>query len=256
MRHFSSPIFRRMSSIVAFRPWRSGNLESAAVRAETTCQDLWCRWAWMLDWEASCTTWQYHWWHTDASQGLELATTSKADQLERDAGRILDRRGCYKSPVRHHPLLRIISVCSFIIGRRWIILPRWPLPCKLYKFGLPGTPKLDKLGLKSVILGLASRVSTAAGVSVFEAVTTLKSRLIQWGLYLRLSGLLRKASVMSAPTGPNGIVRLANGPLVTQPPPVVSDAVWFCTIRTTPGISMVLKPRSPNSTLSPLPPKL
>lgn len=61
---------------------------------------------------------------------------------------------------------------------------------------------------------------------------------------------------MSAPPGPNGIVRLANGPLVTQPPPVVSEAVVFCTSVKTPGISMVLKPRLPNSTLSPLPPKL
>ena len=63
--------------------------------------------------------WTYHLWHTDASQGLELAIASKADQLECDASRILDHPGCYRSLVRHHPLLdhKLVFECS-IRGRR------------------------------------------------------------------------------------------------------------------------------------------
>ena len=61
----------------------------------------------------------------------------------------------------------------------YFFLPRWPLPCRLYKFGLPGTSRQAKFELKAVILGLARRASMAAGVKVLEAATTLKSRVIQ-----------------------------------------------------------------------------
>ena len=75
-------------------------------------------------------------------------------------------------------------------------------------------------------------------------------------MYLRFSGLLRIESVRFGPRGPNGTVRFAKGPVVTQPPPVLSAPVKF-TMRLTVGAKIMKKTGPGTAGMgSPLPPRL
>ena len=73
---------------------------------------------------------------------------------------------------------------------------------------------------------------------------------------MSLSGSLRIESVRPGPRGPNGTVRFAKGPVVTQPPPVRSIPVKF-RMRLTVGakLMMMIGPGRAG-TGSPLPPRL
>lgn len=73
---------------------------------------------------------------------------------------------------------------------------------------------------------------------------------------MSLSGSLRIESVRFGPTGPNGTVRFAKGPVVTQPPRVLSTPVKF-TMRLTVGAKVIVTIGPGRAAMgSPLPPRL
>lgn len=107
-------------------------------------------------------------------------------------------------------------------------VPWWPLPCRLRRVGTVGLIMKVYLLLNSVMFGLCKMASRETWVNEKAAVLGLKLRLRQWGLYLiKLTIFSRMKSVRFGPTGPNGTVQFAKGPVVTQPPPVPSRVVRF-----------------------------
>lgn len=71
-----------------------------------------------------------------------------------------------------------------------------------------------------------------------------------------MSGSSRIESVKFGPTGPNGTVRFANGPVTTQPPPVLSSPVKFA-MRLTVGAKDMKQIGPGRAGMgSPLPPRL
>lgn len=108
------------------------------------------------------------------------------------------------------------------------------------------------------MFGLCKMASRETWVNEKAAVLGLKLRLRQWGLYLinRIK-FSRMEYVIFGPMGPNGTVQFAKGPVVTQPPPVLSTVVKFqVTLLKTGARSMKAKRVGGGGMNTPFPPKL